>query len=173
MGGGEPAPGELVPPQAYTFDASPEGEAAVAAAGEEVTASVAAASVAESSTASVAEVAVTPAVEVPAPEVAAASAVTEAPAESGDVAAAGEEVVSEADTEATATPTAEAVAVIAPDDEITSSEVVENLSAEGAVPATGPAGNLPVVWVAQGSLLLITVLLASLWWRSRTPRRSR
>lgn len=176
MGGGEPAPGELVPPQAYTFDESPVGGQEIQPAAEEVTASVAAASVAESSTASVAEVAATPAVEVPAPEVAAASAMTEAPAGSSDSTTASEqseEVASEAETEVTATPTAEAVALIAPGEEITSSEVVENVSPEGAVAATGPAGNLPVVWVAQGSLFLVTILLTSLWWRSRTPRRPR
>jgi membrane protein implicated in regulation of membrane protease activity len=53
---------------------------------------------------------------------------------------------------------------------ITSSEVIENVSVDGAVVATGTAGNLPVVWVAQGTFLLLTIMLTSLWWRSRTAR---
>jgi hypothetical protein len=39
------------------------------------------------------------------------------------------------------------------------------------VVVTGPARNLPVLWVAQGSTIFLTIMLASLWWRSRTSRR--
>jgi hypothetical protein len=72
--------------------------------------------------------------------------------------------------EATSTPTAEAVALAAPG-AITSSAVVENAGTEDTT--TSVEGALPVIRIAQGSTLLLTVVLASLWWRSRSPRRSR
>jgi hypothetical protein len=80
--------------------------------------------------------------------------------------------VVESAAEPTADPTAAAVAIVAPEP-ITSSEVVENVPSEAQGIVTGATSNLPVVWIAQGSLLLLTVLLATLWWNSRTPRRPR
>ncbi len=96
-----------------------------------------------------------------------------------------EEAVIEDAAEPTSTPTPEAIAVLAPST-ITSSAVVEivqpdsaqdgsaqGVQDEGVVSMTSYGFNLPVVWIAQGSALLLTVVLASLWWRSRTPRRPR
>jgi hypothetical protein len=70
------------------------------------------------------------------------------------------------------TPTAAAVALVAPEG-ITSSAVVENVKTDDAVPANSPSANLPILWIAQGSTFLLTIVLASLWWRSRNPRRPR
>jgi hypothetical protein len=145
MGGGGPeGDGALVPQQAYGFDVNPAGELTPPPAEEAVSESVEAASVPEETTEeSVADVAVTPAVE-----------------------------VAEADAterEAEPTATAEAVALIAPGG-ITRSEVVENAPVDTAIAPTDEGANLPVVWIAQGAMLLLTVLFASLWWRSRKAR---
>jgi hypothetical protein len=189
MGGGPEGPvggggetGDLVPEEAHAFDVNPVGAPTPLPAEEGVTASAAAAP-AEASAASAANVAVTPAVDEVVPEgeeeIAAASVASEtmasevpisatpAPTEQVAVTAYAEPTV-----EPTDEPTPEAVALVAPG-AITSSEIVANVESEGATPAVGPAGTVPVVWVAQGSAFLLTIVLASLWWRSRTPRRPR
>lgn len=166
--GGEGAPGDtsLVPPESYTFDVNPAGDVPPAEEAVVASAAVAAAPASEEAAdepvaeAAVADVSVTPAVDV----------VTESAAQE----VATEEVTSEDATteeaDATSGPTPEAVALAAPPN-ITSSQVVENAPTAGAVSADSPASNLPVLWIAQGTTLLLTVMLASLWWRSRRPNQ--
>ncbi|MCC6454891.1 MAG: hypothetical protein IT328_08125 [Caldilineaceae bacterium] len=150
LGGGGPemaqgygAPDTGMPAQAYTFDANPMPPTAAPA---EEAVSVSAAAVPQEPPAEVPEdMAATPAVDAPATQ--------SAPV-------------------ATATPSE--VALVAPE-AITSSTIVQNVPVDepgdGAVAVTGPARNLPVLWVAQGSTIFLTLVLASLWWRSRTARR--
>jgi hypothetical protein len=98
---------------------------------------------------------------------------TEEAVSTGDSAASAAAVATESPAPtatAQATPTPEAVALVAPVP-ITNSEVVENVQREDVVGVTSYGFNVPVLWVAQGSALLLTVLLASLWWRSRTRTR--
>jgi hypothetical protein len=164
----------MFPEQAHIFDTNPAPT--VVAAEEGVVANAAAPDAVEP-TASVADVAVTPAVDAPVPQAAAASATPAATTEgvTATVQAFGEpssQPSSAVSAEPVTEPTAAAVAVLAPGT-ITSSEVVEVVGEDGTVPAGGEAANVPVVWVAQGSMLLLTIVLTSLWWRSRNPRRPR
>ena len=190
MGGGAEA-GGLVPQQAYEFDVNPGGGEVPPAgdmppAEEAVSASVAAAP-AEAAAASseVADVAVTPAVEpiaqeTPEGEAAASVAMAEEPAATempeeqaataSDSSAARRAAPTETEqavTEAQPTATPEAVALVATGP-ITSSAVVENVETEGTVSTTNTGLNLPVIAIAQGSALLLTLVFASLWWRSRS-----
>lgn len=187
MGGGAEA-GGLVPQQAYEFDVNPGGSE-MPPAEEAVSASVAAAPAAAAAASStVADVAATPAVEpvgeeAQEGETAAASvamaeepAATEMPAEQAATASdnsaarsaaptTAEQAVTE--TAAESTPTPEAVALVATGP-ITSSAVVENVETEGTTSTTSVGINMPVIWIAQGSALLLTIVFASLWWRSRS-----
>jgi hypothetical protein len=88
------------------------------------------------------------------------------------VEAAASEEADEGEEEPGAEPTPEAVALVAPEG-ITSSEVVANVQRDDAVAVTNYGVDLPVLWIAQGSALLLTVVLGSLWWRSRMSRRPR
>lgn len=192
-GGGET--GGLVPEQAYQFDVDPDVPPQAPPAGEAVSASIMAAPVEEAPAESVADMASTPAVDAPAETEAVSAAVA---ADTTDEAIADEEAEAEesapvveqpeaeqapavvasarvADNQRAIPPTTEptpaAVAAVAPGT-ITSSDVIENIETEdGVVSMTNTGFNLPVVWIAQGTALLLTVVLASLWWRSRTPHR--
>jgi hypothetical protein len=197
---GVSAPDSGFPPEAQGFEVDPMAQAAAIPteipAEEAVSASVAAAPAEEAAEESAADMVATPAVEAVIVESATVeSATTEsdvaqedsteessdaarmaATASPASTATASENTtdsaVTEPTVEPTTAPTAEAVAVVAPEP-ITSSDVVENAPTEGPGIVTGSASNLPVVWIAQGSVLLLTVLLTTLWWRSRTPRRPR
>lgn len=180
MPGGD---GGLLPGEVYSFDVNPAGAPAPMVAEEAAAASVAAASAAEgpagTDSEDVANAPATPAVDAPA--TATDETTVEDSAESASQAA---EPTAEPTVEPTVestgaptiaptvAPTPQAAALAAPGS-ITSSEVVEVVGQDGVVPATGTEGSLPIIWVAQGSALLLTIVLTSLWWRSRTPRRPR
>lgn len=186
MGGGADAPpgagggggDSLVPEAAHAFDVDPlgapeqppvEDSARIAAApAEESTESETPAA----SSAAVAAMDATPAVDA----VESATEATETEATETEASepetAEPETTESEATMAAAAepTPTPEAVALAAPE-VITSSEVVEVVGTEGVASMTGFGIGPDVLWIAQGGALLLTVVLGSLWWRSRTPRR--
>lgn len=157
--GGNTAEG-LIPEQAYGFDVDPLGEPTIQPAEE--AANIAAARSADPAAESAA---------MPAEVSPASAAETEAEAE---VAAESPAEMTQAPAEITAkptsTPTAVAVALVAPEP-ITSSDVVENVPTESALIATSQEADLAILQIAQGSALLLTLVLSSLWWRSRSPRR--
>ena len=71
------------------------------------------------------------------------------------------------------TPTAAAVALAAPTLAPTVAPTAEPVAATpvASVSQTGVATDLPVVPIAQGVSALLTVMLGSLWWRSRRPTK--
>ena len=140
----------LLPEQAFDFDVDQEGEPTALPQEEDASAAPAAAAAMPAETTSGAN----------------SEATTESVDESSEATA------DETTPEPTGTPTAVAVAIVAPEPS-PSSDVVQAAPTARAVVATRPGADLSVLWIAQRSALLLTVVLASLWWRSRTPRRPR
>jgi hypothetical protein len=175
------APDTGMPPQAYTFDVNPMPPTA-APAEEAVSASVAAVPQEGAPAEVPADMAATPAVDALATQSttvethaaeSSAEPITESEVTTSEVIT-SEVTTGETSVEPAATATPSEVAIVASEG-ITSSTIVQNVPAdergEAAIAVTGPARNLPVLWVAQGSTIFLTIVLASLWWRSRTSRR--
>jgi hypothetical protein len=168
----------LVPPGAYTYDEAPVLQQTPVPAEEAVGASVAA--VPEDERVAVATEAAnetTARIAEPESSVAQPTQSESVPSESvppesstSDSALSDASVSEQPTVEPTVDPTAAAVVLLAPE-EITSSNVVQDASLDSTAIVTTGARNLPLLWVAQGGTLLLTIMLSSLWWRSRRPRR--